>query len=98
VAVTADADAAHVRVRVADTGVGIPADKLHQIFEPFVQVQSGLTRTHEGTGLGLSISRELARGMGGDVVVESTPGAGSTFTLVLPRAVGATPPRAPAAP
>jgi signal transduction histidine kinase len=55
------------------------------VFEPFVQVSSDLTRTQEGTGLGLAISRNLARGMGGELVVESTAGAGSTFTLTLPR-------------
>jgi signal transduction histidine kinase len=80
-----DAPAA-VAVRVTDTGVGIPGDKLAAVFEPFVQVSTGLTRTSEGAGLGLAISRDLARGMGGDLTAESTPGAGSTFTLVLPRA------------
>ncbi len=74
-----------VRVLVRDTGVGIPRDKLPSIFEPFVQVRSDLTRPHEGTGLGLAISRDLARGMGGDLTVESTPGTGSVFTLTLPR-------------
>jgi signal transduction histidine kinase len=69
---------------VRDTGVGIPADKLAAVFEPFVQVRSDLTRTEEGTGLGLAISRQLARGMGGNLVVESTPGVGSVFTLKLP--------------
>jgi signal transduction histidine kinase len=71
-------------VRVRDTGIGIPVDRLDDIFEPFVQVDASHSRTEEGTGLGLSISRDLARGMGGDLTVESTPGTGSTFTLVLP--------------
>jgi signal transduction histidine kinase len=75
-----------VRMTVHDTGIGIAADQLVHIFDPFVQVRSDLTRTAEGTGLGLAISRDLARGMGGDLTVESEPGAGSTFTLVLPRA------------
>jgi signal transduction histidine kinase len=74
-----------VRVHVRDTGLGIPADKLKAIFEPFVQVRADLTRTAEGTGLGLAISRDLARGMGGDLTVESAPGVGSTFTVVIPR-------------
>ncbi|HYH79252.1 MAG TPA: ATP-binding protein, partial [Longimicrobium sp.] len=75
-----------VHVQVADTGIGIPGDKLGTIFEPFVQVNAGYTRTTEGTGLGLSISRDLARAMGGDLTVESSEGGGSVFTLVLPRA------------
>ncbi|HET7456019.1 MAG TPA: PAS domain S-box protein [Gemmatimonadaceae bacterium] len=74
-----------VRIAVADTGRGIPAEQLGPIFEPFVQVDRGLTRTSEGTGLGLAISRDLARAMGGDLTVESALGAGSTFTLTLPR-------------
>jgi signal transduction histidine kinase len=79
-------DPQSIVLRVSDSGVGIPADKLQTIFEPFVQLGRGLTNTPEGTGLGLAISRDLARGMGGDLSVESTPGVGSTFTLVLPRA------------
>jgi signal transduction histidine kinase len=73
-----------VAVRVSDTGRGIASDHLERVFQPFVQVDATLTRTHEGTGLGLAISRDLARGMGGDLTVESTPGVGSTFTLTLP--------------
>ena len=76
----------HVHLRVRDTGVGIPADKLASIFEPFVQVRSDLARTAEGSGLGLAISRDLARGMGGDLSVESVVSEGSTFTLTLPAA------------
>jgi signal transduction histidine kinase/PAS domain-containing protein len=79
-------DAAWVRLLVEDTGVGIPAAQHERIFEPFVQVGGGLTRAGEGAGLGLAISRELARAMGGDVTVESAPGVGSTFALVLPKA------------
>lgn len=73
-----------VEIRVEDTGIGIAADKLDSIFDPFVQVRSDLTRPHEGTGLGLAISRDLARGMRGDLTAESEPGAGSTFILTLP--------------
>jgi signal transduction histidine kinase len=75
-----------VNIHVTDTGPGIPSNKLEAIFEPFVQLGNSLTRVTEGTGLGLAISRELARAMGGDVTVHSTFGAGSTFTLTLPRA------------
>ena len=73
-----------VLFRVSDSGIGIPADKLGAIFEPFVQVRSDLTRTAEGTGLGLAISRDLARGMGGELVAASEVGKGSTFCLSLP--------------
>ncbi|HEX7979211.1 MAG TPA: ATP-binding protein [Gemmatimonadaceae bacterium] len=73
-----------VVIHVSDTGRGIAPDNLERVFQPFVQVDSTLTRTQEGTGLGLAISRDLARGMGGDLTVESTVGVGSTFTLTLP--------------
>ena len=71
-------------IRVADTGSGIAADKFELMFQPFVQVDVTLTRTKESTGLGLAISRDLARGMGGDLTLESDVGVGSTFTLTLP--------------
>jgi signal transduction histidine kinase len=75
-----------VDISVADTGIGIAPEKRPTIFEPFVQVDQRHTRAHEGVGLGLAISRDLARGMGGDLTVASTPGEGSVFTLTLPRA------------
>jgi len=72
--------------QVADTGIGIPRDRLDSIFEPFVQVRTDYARATGGTGLGLAISRDLARGMGGDLRVRSTEGTGSTFTVALRRA------------
>ncbi len=74
-----------MHVQVSDTGVGIPADKLQQIFEPFVQLARGQTAGVVGTGLGLSISQDLARAMGAELTAESTLDTGSTFTLSLPR-------------
>ncbi len=75
-----------IAIAVRDTGIGIPADKLGSIFEPFVQVGRKFSTNSEGVGLGLTISREFARGMGGDFSVESEVGAGSTFILQLPAA------------
>ena len=83
---TCESKSAPVKISVHDTGSGIPATQLERIFQPFVQLDARLTRTRDGTGLGLAISRDLARGMGGDLTVESTPNAGSTFTLALPPA------------
>jgi PAS domain S-box-containing protein len=85
IAVTTAASDAWVTVTVHDTGPGIPPDKAEAIFEPFVQLGRSLASGHQGTGLGLAISRDLAREMGGDIEVETTPGAGATFTIKLPR-------------
>jgi signal transduction histidine kinase len=83
--VTCDHDDTRIYIRVSDTGIGIPIDRRGAIFEPFVQLHRTLAQPAEGTGLGLAISRDLARGMGGELTVESEPGKGSTFTLVLER-------------
>ena len=71
-------------ISVSDTGIGIPADKLEEIFESFKQVDAATTRKFGGTGLGLSICRNLARAMGGDISVRSTLGEGSTFAVSIP--------------
>ncbi|HYH79091.1 MAG TPA: GAF domain-containing sensor histidine kinase [Longimicrobium sp.] len=83
VAITGRRAGPWAEIVVRDTGRGIAAEDLERIFEPFVQV-AGAASTQAGVGLGLATSRLLARRMGGDIVVESTPGAGSTFTLRLP--------------
>ena len=82
-AASAPGEPGHVYLHVRDTGDGIAVDQRERIFEPFVQVDQRLTRPHMGVGLGLAISRDLARGMGGDLTVESEQGRGSTFTVHL---------------
>jgi signal transduction histidine kinase len=87
VPVTGPAAGRHMlAVHVVDNGMGIPASKIEGIFDPFVQVDRQLTSQQGGVGLGLAISRDLARGMGGDITVDSMPNVGSTFTLLLPAA------------
>ena len=86
IAIECQAHEASVRILVRDTGLGIPAEKLNAIFEPFVQLDRNLTSVQEGAGLGLAISRDLARGMGGELSAVSTHGRGSTFILSLRRA------------
>jgi len=70
---------------ITDTGIGIAAPDLRRIFEPFTQIDSSLSRQHEGTGLGLALVRRLAELHGGRIEVDSEPGRGSRFTIVLPR-------------
>ncbi len=72
---------------VSDSGIGMTPDQLARLFQPFVQADASVTRKYGGTGLGLAITRRLARLLGGDVTVTSTPGVGSTFTLTIAAAM-----------
>ncbi|MBL4697910.1 MAG: response regulator [Phycisphaerales bacterium] len=72
-----------LEISIADTGIGITEDHIHSIFNPFNQSEDALTREYGGAGLGLSISRDIAKALGGNVVVASTPGRGSIFTITI---------------
>lgn len=85
VSLEAKAHPGGLRVSVADTGPGIAPEDLGRLFQPFRQLDSGLTRQHEGTGLGLAICKRLVEMMGGTISVESERGRGSTFSFTLPR-------------
>jgi signal transduction histidine kinase len=86
VQVSAEARQDRVQIRVSDTGIGIPPEQLERVFEPFFQVDRGMTRRYPGTGLGLAIARDFARTMGGDLRLESEVGRGTTAWLELPAA------------
>jgi len=73
-----------VKLEVADKGIGVPQHEQHKIFEKFYRVGDPLVHTTKGSGLGLSLVRHIVHAHGGDVVVDSTPGQGSKFTITLP--------------
>ncbi|MFM2091221.1 MAG: hypothetical protein RLZZ127_1710 [Planctomycetota bacterium] len=79
-----EGDGVRATFTVTDTGIGIPEDRIADLFQPFVQIDAGITRRFGGSGLGLTISQRLAALMGGLIVVRSRPGEGSVFTLGLP--------------
>jgi Amt family ammonium transporter len=72
-----------LQVQISDSGIGIPADRLASLFQPFVQGDASISRQYGGSGLGLAISRHYARALGGDVVAKSEAGKGSTFTVTV---------------
>lgn len=84
VTLTAESAGANVRISVADTGIGIKKEDLSALFQPFRQIDTGLSRQHEGTGLGLAICRRLIGLLGGEITVTSVWGKGSVFTCTLP--------------
>jgi len=80
-----------LHLAVSDSGIGIGADKLRAVFEPFVQADESIARSYGGTGLGLAIARQLAQLLGGTLEATSRPGSGSTFSLVMPLRVAQAP-------
>ncbi len=84
VGIRAGIEGGEIAVEIADTGPGIPADRLALIFEEFEQAETGTSRQHGGTGLGLAIARRFALAMGGGLGVENRPGGGAAFRLSLP--------------
>jgi signal transduction histidine kinase len=80
-------DAAHWKLKIADTGIGMPPDAVNYIFEMFRQVDNTDTREHQGTGLGLAITKRLVDRLGGTIAVETALGKGSAFVVTLPRQI-----------
>jgi len=89
-------DGQAIEFAVQDTGIGLTEEQLCRLFQEFSQAEPSTSRRYGGTGLGLALSRKLARALGGDITVESTPGTGSTFTAVIPRQVSLGSRRTPA--
>jgi two-component system, sensor histidine kinase len=87
-----------LRFAVTDTGVGIAADQIERLFQPFSQLVASSNVPHAGTGLGLAISRQLVEALGGTIAMDSAPGRGSVVSFTLPVEVVATPPPAPTSP
>jgi len=87
VMLTVRATSSEIQIAVRDTGIGIPAPAMKELFQDFHQLDTGDGRHHDGTGVGLALSRRLARALGGEIEVVSREHEGSTFTLVLPRVV-----------
>jgi signal transduction histidine kinase len=81
-------DEARLRLQVQDSGIGIKSEDLDKLFVEFRQLDSGLTRRHQGTGLGLALTKKIVEFQNGTIEVESKPGHGSTFTVILPRVSG----------
>ena len=75
----------HIRLRVTDTGVGIPEDERERVFDRFYQVQSGSTRAYRGTGLGLTICKHIVERHHGRIWIEDSEGSGAVFVVELPR-------------